>query len=934
LFKLLSSPALGAGRALVLPLMLSRPGQSERRSRQHSRGSVSPPRTRGSSEKDRFLQCLKRIEDAESTLAGARKLLLEIWQEPLSKPTESPPQEPARESEEEDALSDLTVSRCIQVFQQKDVSGSGRLPAKELPDVLKTLGLPSSEAEADTFDLSDLLRKCSEQPSHHGRDLLKLEAKFQQVEHSMQKFCDRRRSETERFSQTKKTCVKKRHMKAYLRKELQEMEACIKLPLVVLLLIVYYLAVYFHWRPETLHGVDNAIRTDITENANFAFNGMNPWTTEPFGHKNIHDVHSIADFWSWFNLGLVPLFWPEGWSTQEVRSNVATHCTTYDQQFLAFGWGASSSWHRAANMSGINMSQASREGQPCVKDDKVLLPQETQRFFGADTSDPNDYGLAKYLMFHSIIGGVRLTQERQPLRECPNVLSSAHLGECVSGTNFLDPELLAALSEDEDLLDHGRTEYLMSRWSQKEVREKLRELEDAVWFSPQTTKVDITYTTYNAHLALITVTRIVFHLNRAGHIEKIIEPSSFWLFPYHDWSCYLLDCMLAVLILKIVVEEGIDVALHWRQMGVIQGTKVYARLANMVDWLSAVLAVVIVAYWCDHLFQLDKVTNLLDGADHQIPGNWANEADREEWFDLCNTICKGSFELRTILGHYTFVIVLRFFKAFSLQPRLSLVTRTLSQASVDVIHFGVVFMSVFVVYTISGMFFFGQELEGFANYGRATASVFSIMQGDWDWDQLIYVGRNQTYFWFYSFNIFVVLLMLNMLLAIIMDTYTEVKGHVGADAETFWSQGREIYERWRAMARKQAVSMQQILLALEPDYLNDDDDADDADDDTWMTVTDLLAKVPELPEGQANDVFSSAQRFQHLREQELREQPMSISDMTGKVGHMELQLNEVYDGLGVLAEATHLSSGTVMALMVAQERERVAKLHDVCQGCV
>jgi len=57
-------------------------------------------------------------------------------------------------------------------------------------------------------------------------------------------------------------------------------------------------------------------------------------------------------------------------------------------------------------------------------------------------------------------------------------------------------------------------------------------------------------------------------------------------------------------------------------------------------------------------------------------------------------------------------------------------TRTLAVAAVDIIHFGVVFMLVFVIHSIMGMILFGEELVEFANFGRAFTNTFRSLLGD------------------------------------------------------------------------------------------------------------------------------------------------------------------------------------------------------------
>merc|ERR1711959_204968 len=57
----------------------------------------------------------------------------------------------------------------------------------------------------------------------------------------------------------------------------------------------------------------------------------------------------------------------------------------------------------------------------------------------------------------------------------------------------------------------------------------------------------------------------------------------------------------------------------------------------------------------------------------------------------------------------------------------------------------------------------------------------------------------------------------NMLLAIVMDVYSEVKRSVceGVDVETIWSQSWEIFERWHGNRKGTLLPLQSILDALE-----------------------------------------------------------------------------------------------------------------------
>ena len=159
------------------------------------------------------------------------------------------------------------------------------------------------------------------------------------------------------------------------------------------------------------------------------------------------------------------------------------------------------------------------------------------------------------------------------------------------------------------------------------------------------------------------------------------------------------------------------------------------------------------------------------------------------------------------------------------------------------------------------MVLFGQELEDFANIGRAFNTVFRIMLGDFDWDEMNDVGRLVAGIWFWTFTWLVVLVMLNMLLAIIMDVYTEVKGSMG-NAETLFSQTREIFSRWRDQRRGRRVSLEYVLHTLDPTDLDSDDGGDGGGGGPapTLSVEQLMERVPKLRSEQATEFLVSAQK--------------------------------------------------------------------------
>merc|ERR1719399_1652083 len=97
-------------------------------------------------------------------------------------------------------------------------------------------------------------------------------------------------------------------------------------------------------------------------------------------------------------------------------------------------------------------------------------------------------------------------------------------------------------------------------------------------------------------------------------------------------------------------------------------------------------------------------------------------------------------EFRMFLFIYPMIVMLRLFKTFNAQPRLGIVTRTLSSSANDMMHFLLVFLTIFISFIVSGTVLFGQDLDDFATWDRSLVTCFRCMMGDFDFDAMETVG--------------------------------------------------------------------------------------------------------------------------------------------------------------------------------------------------
>jgi len=642
--------------------------------------------------------------------------------------------------------------------------------------------------------------------------------------------------------------VSARDLKKYLNEELDQEQACLGLIWAVLMLWFFCMGAFSHMRLEEAHAQEFAVIFDIQENANFAFSGSVPHENGRMGHKTMNDINSIPDFWSWMNLGFVPLLFPaEGsWDTDEMRANVGTMCNSYKAALEGFGGYDDDMLSGTTDTTGIHGNMNTDSGCP---EAEAPGPAWPEGFLGAEGQQGHTY-----LYYHSIVGGARMQQEYMPVKSCPDEVFHGSLfsGNCVPGMEpnyMLEPEPQQAFFPyDTQYLNTSTRVFLKAHTSQADLRAQLRELEDQVWLSPHTAKVEIVYTTYNPHLNSMTLTFINFFMNRAGHIHKVIEPISFFLQPYNTWSDYVWDVLWCVMVVKLAFDEIPDLYSNIRLHGGCRaGLKKYMSLGNMVDWLNIVYSCFICAAWFVHLARIQRVNDILEVADVTVPGSWQTDEERNEFFTRAVGVVQWQYMFRRIISFYPLLVVFKFLKVCSYSPRLALMTETLSKASVDIFHFAVVFFTVFLIYTISGMLLFGQELLMFSTTERALDATFKIVMGDFDWEEMRRIGRLEAWIWFVTFMLLVNLIMLNMLIAIIMDVYAEVKSSLPADADTLWSQLYEVIDRKTAVYYYGTrVSLKSIHANL---HLRDDDERQSKDEDSKephdLDIVRFIVMAPE-----------------------------------------------------------------------------------------
>ncbi|XP_023219893.1 polycystic kidney disease 2-like 1 protein, partial [Centruroides sculpturatus] len=118
---------------------------------------------------------------------------------------------------------------------------------------------------------------------------------------------------------------------------------------------------------------------------------------------------------------------------------------------------------------------------------------------------------------------------------------------------------------------------------------------------------------------------------------------------------------------------------------------------------------------------------------------------------------------------------IKFFKFISFNKTMRQLSHTISRCWKDVCSFGFMFFIVFFAYSQLGYMLFGYSLKDYCNIENSFFTLLRIILGEYDFYQLQDVDNLLGPLYFITYVFFVFFVLLNMFLAIINDTYANVK---------------------------------------------------------------------------------------------------------------------------------------------------------------
>ncbi|XP_010123541.1 PREDICTED: polycystic kidney disease 2-like 2 protein, partial [Chlamydotis macqueenii] len=320
--------------------------------------------------------------------------------------------------------------------------------------------------------------------------------------------------------------------------------------------------------------------------------------------------------------------------------------------------------------------------------------------------------------------------------------------------------------------------------SKQESMEKLVFLRQNSWLTRGTRVVFIDFSTYNANINLFCVIKLVVEFPATGGAltsSHIYSVKLLRYVTYYDYFLAACEVAFCLFIVTFVIQEAIKM---------VKLKKKYFRSAwNWLDLLLLVVSILAIAF---NIYRTVEVSLLMEEL-------LANDEVYPDFYFLAF----WQVLYNNMIAVNIFFAWIKVFKYVSFNKTMTQLSSTLSRCAKDIIGFAIMFFIIFFAYAQLGYLVFGAQVEEFSSFQNCIFTQFRIILGDFNFETIEAADRILGPIYFITFVFFVFFILLNMFLAIINDTYSEVK----ADFKVMPSQELQITDLFRRSCNKALVKL-------------------------------------------------------------------------------------------------------------------------------
>ncbi|XP_037621018.1 polycystin-2 isoform X1 [Sebastes umbrosus] len=292
--------------------------------------------------------------------------------------------------------------------------------------------------------------------------------------------------------------------------------------------------------------------------------------------------------------------------------------------------------------------------------------------------------------------------------------------------------------------------------TKEESAAQLQFLKDQLWLDRGTRAVFLDFSVYNGNINLFCIARLLVEFPATGGVVTSWQFQTVRLIRYlSSWDYFVGLCEVAfcLFILYYLVEEVLEIRIHRLHY--------FKSLWNCLDVLIVVLSVVAIIM---NITRTAMVGNRLKGL-------LENHTAHPSFEPLANL----QVQFNNVAAVIVFFSWVKLFKFINFNKTMSQLSGTMSRCAKDLVGFAIMFFIIFLAYAQLAYLVFGTQVNDFSTFQASIFTQFRIILGDFEFSEIEEANPVLGPIYFATFVFFIFFILMNMFLAIINDTYSEVK---------------------------------------------------------------------------------------------------------------------------------------------------------------
>jgi len=281
----------------------------------------------------------------------------------------------------------------------------------------------------------------------------------------------------------------------------------------------------------------------------------------------------------------------------------------------------------------------------------------------------------------------------------------------------------------------------------------IAEMQAEGWIDAQTRVNIVEILTYNPNVNVFIQVRVIFEFDPTGLCVPSVQYSPMVLDKPIDLLYYLCSMIYIVYIVYFYSIYCDDLRRAKLELGSYGAF--FLEGWNLLDTIIYGLCVV---------YQILSLVYLLSPSRRNF-----NPAS--QYYQDLNGLAQISTTIQNIHAVIVVLSFMKLFKYLNLSDQFALMSDTVINVTTDIFVFNVMLMVVMASFAVSGNQLFGSEVADYSSLTETLNTMFRVMLGDFDFEELINVSFFYAVVWFILFQVLVFMIMLNVFISIIAESF-------------------------------------------------------------------------------------------------------------------------------------------------------------------